>query len=623
MGFRFSIIVPTCGRRSLGHALHSIQEQTLVTGDEVLLITDGPLPQAADLFRRSGLPGQCLGTEATRDLGASQRNRGMDLAVGDYLLFLDDDDTFAAGAFAAVRSALREAPGRPHLFRMRYAASGHVLWADQRLILGNVGTPMIVVPNRQQLRRWDRRHGHDYRFVAGNLPLWPPECLVWREEIIAIVRPQGGAPPAYDQPSLPPAAARRPEDCPFRGRPGGEERGADVACCRLLQQLLGAEDPRWCEVRRDACTACSADYTPSAIDINNVLASLVYGRADEILARGGVAGCEADRAFGLRTWAEVNLRFACLPESSTSVPRREVGPCCYLGPEIGFRVQAAARGHSRLPVFECRHPAHRETTLGACHRCRDWADRPGTAPVPVERLVPPPAPRRGPKVRRWAVGVTSAPRRRPTLDWCLDSLIRAGWETPRLFIDSAVTIGERFAGLPVSLREGKLGAWPNYYLTLVELLMREPEADAFLLVQDDVVLFDRQNLREYLEEALWPADPVGAVSLFCSSAYTRTEPGWYAPEDAWVWGAQAFVFPRESAKRFVADPLVLEHRWSYCHRGLANIDTVIGQWAARHGLPICYPSPSLAQHVGDTSTLWPEARIDGHRRADQFAGELE
>jgi hypothetical protein len=217
--------------------------------------------------------------------------------------------------------------------------------------------------------------------------------------------------------------------------------------------------------------------------------------------------------------------------------------------------------------------------------------------------------------------VTTAPRRQPTLHWCLDSLLRAGWEEPRLFVDSAVTITERFANLPVSLREGKLGAWPSYYLALVELLMREPQADAFFLVQDDVVLYDRENLRRYLEQTLWPEHPVGAVSLFCSSAYTQPNPGWHTRKEPWVWGAQAFIFPREAAKRFVADPQVLEHRWSDRYRGLALIDVVIGEWAARYSLPIFYPTPSLAQHVGDTSTLWPEGRIDGGRRADWFAGD--
>jgi hypothetical protein len=219
--------------------------------------------------------------------------------------------------------------------------------------------------------------------------------------------------------------------------------------------------------------------------------------------------------------------------------------------------------------------------------------------------------------------VTTAPRRQPTLSGCLDSLLRAGWERPRLFVDGPVAVEARFADLPVTVRETRVGAWPNFYLALAEMLMREPKADAFFLIQDDVLLYDRRDLRRYLEECLWPADPVGAVSLFCSSTYTRPQAGWHAPEAPWVWGAQTFLFPRASAKRLVADPDVLEHRWSGRNQGLANIDVVVGEWAARHGLAVYCPTPSLAQHVGHTSTLWPDALIEGGRWADRFAGDAE
>jgi hypothetical protein len=202
-------------------------------------------------------------------------------------------------------------------------------------------------------------------------------------------------------------------------------------------------------------------------------------------------------------------------------------------------------------------------------------------------------------------------------------LRRAGWEKPRLFVDSAVTIGERFADLPITFRENKLGAWPNYYLALVELLMRDPEADAFLLVQDDGIFYDRENLREHLEQVLWPADPIGLVSLYCSKAYTQPKPGWHRKKGRWAWGAVAFVFPQELAKRFICDPVVVEHRWSGPKQGLAIIDSVIGAWASRQKIAIYYPTPSLVQHVGDTSTLWPHERAAGIRRADQFAGDME
>src|SRR5207245_1359720 len=143
-----------------------------------------------------------------------------------------------------------------------------------------------------------------------------------------------------------------------------------------------------------------------------------------------------------------------------------------------------------------QHPARTVTTLDDCHRCRHWSDRPGPDPEPLALALPRRGRRRGPRVRRWAVGVTTAPRGLPTL-----------------------------------------------------------------------------------ERVLWFDSPPGLVSLYCSSAYTRPEPGWHALGRAWTWGALAFVFPRALAMRFVTDPRVFGHRWSDWHEGKANIDVVIGRWA--------------------------------------------
>jgi hypothetical protein len=189
-------------------------------------------------------------------------------------------------------------------------------------------------------------------------------------------------------------------------------------------------------------------------------------------------------------------------------------------------------------------------------------------------------------------------------------------------VDSSVTIADRFSHLPFTFHETTLGAWPSYYLAAAELLMRDPHADAFMLVQDDVVFYDRVNLRAHLEEILWPADPIGAVSLFCSKAYSQRSAGWHAFSGEWVWGALAFIFSRESIKRFLADPFVVDHRGSG-PEGMFHIDITIGKWAHRQQLPIFYPTPSLAQHIGEQSSLWPRARAAGYRHADRFAGNRE
>jgi hypothetical protein len=218
--------------------------------------------------------------------------------------------------------------------------------------------------------------------------------------------------------------------------------------------------------------------------------------------------------------------------------------------------------------------------------------------------------------------VTTAPRRQPTLETCLDYLVRSGWEDVRLFVDDrAPALPAHHGHLPVTLRQPAVGAWPNFYLALQELLCRHPDADALMIVQDDACFYDRENLREYLEQLLWPSDPPGLVSLYCSSAYTNEHRGWHAMSEEWVWGALAFVFPRERAMQFVTDPGVIGHRWKT--GGLKLIDEVIGKWALREHVPIHFPTPSLVQHLGVTSTIWPGVASAGYRRADWFAGSGE
>jgi hypothetical protein len=226
-------------------------------------------------------------------------------------------------------------------------------------------------------------------------------------------------------------------------------------------------------------------------------------------------------------------------------------------------------------------------------------------------------------VRTWAVGMVTSPRRQPTLEIALDSLLRAGWDQPYLFLDGTVRVPERFGRLPGVLREPRVGCWPSYYLALAELLMRHPEADAYLLAEDDALVYDREVLREYLEEMLWPERRSCLVSLYCPSLNTRDEPGWHSLQPGWAVGTLAFIFPRRLAQDFLLDPGVCAHRWDHWHQpdgGLAGTDMVIARWALRKRVRIWYPTPSLIQHIGATSTLDLDLQADGERRASCWIG---
>lgn len=228
----------------------------------------------------------------------------------------------------------------------------------------------------------------------------------------------------------------------------------------------------------------------------------------------------------------------------------------------------------------------------------------------------------GATVRRWAVGVTTAPRCQTTLKACLSSLTEAGWDQLRLFAEPGTEIPAAFSHLPVALRDGVLGAFPNWYLSLAELVMRNPHAEAYFLCQDDVLL--ARGLRSYLEQTLWPGSNVGVVSAYCPSHYAvGLAKGFHIEDRGWdSWGALAYIFPNPSARAVLTDPAVLNHRHHGPAGGLRNIDSVLGSFCRRSRLQYWVHVPSLAQHIGCTSTIWHHGSARGRRHADRFLPDL-
>ena len=184
-------------------------------------------------------------------------------------------------------------------------------------------------------------------------------------------------------------------------------------------------------------------------------------------------------------------------------------------------------------------------------------------------------------------------------------------------------VSEPYGHLGGTLRSPAAGAWPNHYLSLFELTMRAPDADAYLIMQDDALIYDGENVREYLEQALWPGDRLPIVSLYCARPYTAKRFGWHRYRRSWVWGALAFVFPRPTAQMYLRDRATCQHRWRSKTGGLSQIDVMVGRWARRRGIPVWFPTPSLVQHIGETSTLSANCPAVGPRVASLFAGNKE
>lgn len=156
-----SFVIPTLGRPSLVDAVASVE---LRPEDQFVIVQHQP-------------PGEHWGSE--------ERIEGMARATCTHIAFLDDDDVYLPGHRAAMQAAIDEAPDRPHLFRMVYP-SGRVLWDEPVFRPGNVGSPMILIPNEpSKFGSWLPRRTGDFDFL--NDMAWRARQIMFHDVVIAQV----------------------------------------------------------------------------------------------------------------------------------------------------------------------------------------------------------------------------------------------------------------------------------------------------------------------------------------------------------------------------------------------------------------------------------------------------
>jgi glycosyltransferase involved in cell wall biosynthesis len=180
---RISVIIPTIGRASLAAALKSC-----IAADEIIVVIDdaaGP----SDWHAWESSKAKVVHVHGG-DHGYTARHRGMEVATGTHLAFLDDDDVYLPGAIDLFRG---HATDVPVIFRMDHYDHG-ILWRDKVLEFGNVSTQMMLVPNvPEKLGSWEpyapelREPGGDYTFLAGCVEKMG--APLWRAEIVAKLRP--------------------------------------------------------------------------------------------------------------------------------------------------------------------------------------------------------------------------------------------------------------------------------------------------------------------------------------------------------------------------------------------------------------------------------------------------
>lgn len=169
-----SFIVPSIGRACLRRTLDSIE---CWPGDEILVVGNmGDIDDARVRF---------LPCAPGKDWGHTERNHAKLEASGQYIANIDDDDVYLPGTRALMADAIEKTPNQPVLFRMQYP-NMVILWDQPILTMGNVGTPMMLLPNvRERFGHWGAFHGGDFHFLKTSP--WAPADYVWRPEVIALL----------------------------------------------------------------------------------------------------------------------------------------------------------------------------------------------------------------------------------------------------------------------------------------------------------------------------------------------------------------------------------------------------------------------------------------------------
>jgi len=233
---------------------------------------------------------------------------------------------------------------------------------------------------------------------------------------------------------------------------------------------------------------------------------------------------------------------------------------------------------------------------------------------------------------QWAYGVTTVPSRRNNLlPRTLRSLSDAGFDRPRLFVDGGSTEGWCHFGLDVTIRGGDPArTHGNWHLTLLELFIRQPNADRYAVFQDDFVTV--KGLRTYIESSPWPGkgylnlytfpsnqavaplDSGGRVGRWYEARLLNSGSGEHRLQTGR--GAVALVFNQESALAILGSTEFLSRPLDP-NRGHRAVDGGVVTALNKLGFREYVHDISLVQHTGDVSSMGSKP----HPKAKSFPGE--
>lgn len=195
---------------------------------------------------------------------------------------------------------------------------------------------------------------------------------------------------------------------------------------------------------------------------------------------------------------------------------------------------------------------------------------------------------------QWAYGITTVPERRhDLLPATIDSLARAGFDRPVLFVDGQIA---NYNDLEIVChsRVGQLLNWMN---GLFYLYTTSPKADRYAIFEDDIVAC--RQLRKYLEQCPLPERVYWNLLTHNENlVFTKEVRGWHESNQLGR-GAAGLVFDRKGVESL----LRVEQFLHYPRRGGSMSDAAVVSGLKPIGYRELIHYPSLIQHVGINSTI--------------------
>lgn len=179
-----SVITPTWKRRDLlvKRALPSVAAQDY-PNIEHIVVSDGPDPILAELLERPAHPDvyyfELPEHDPERHWGAPARRLGIEKCGGEYIGYIDDDDSLRPDHVSNLVRALEENPqaGFTRSWMASHGPARNVsVIGPGAPAFGNIGTPMILHRRELlQIAHWCTSPGEDFELVRA----WLEAGIPW------------------------------------------------------------------------------------------------------------------------------------------------------------------------------------------------------------------------------------------------------------------------------------------------------------------------------------------------------------------------------------------------------------------------------------------------------------